>query len=158
MTLVGADGGRDRQSMLAAALGSRSGVMTDSVDYTGTEVLEFLVAAKNYNAFLVNKVLQHADGNREALDFGAGIGTFAKMVRDKGIEVSCIEPDGAQLTRLRQDGFTAFPDLSSIPEGSVSYLYSLNVLEHIEDDAAALRQIFHALRPGARCFVYVPAF
>ena len=132
--------------------------MTDSVEYGGTDVLEFMAAAKNYNEFLVNEVLQHADGVHQAVDFGAGIGTFAKMVRDKGIEVVCVEPDGSQLARLREDGFTAFPGLSSIPGGSVSYLYSLNVLEHIEDDTNALREMFHALRPGGRCFVYVPAF
>ncbi len=38
------------------------------------------------------------------------------------------------------------------------YLYTLNVLEHIENDAEALRAIFHALRPGGRCLIYVPAF
>ena len=38
------------------------------------------------------------------------------------------------------------------------YVFSLNVLEHIEDDAAALGDLFRVLRPGGRLFVYVPAF
>jgi hypothetical protein len=36
--------------------------------------------------------------------------------------------------------------------------YTLNVLEHIPDDVAALRDLRRCLKPGARLFVYVPAF
>jgi len=32
------------------------------------------------------------------------------------------------------------------------------VLEHIEDDAAALADLYRLLAPGGRLFVYVPAF
>jgi SAM-dependent methyltransferase len=127
-------------------------------EYTGADVLEFMTAAKNYNAFLLREVVRHAEGATQAVDFGAGIGTFAKMVRDAGLDVVCVEPDERQLVGLRQDGFTAFPDLSVVPSASVPYLYTLNVLEHIENDAEALRAIFHALRPGGRCLIYVPAF
>ncbi|MGH2518950.1 MAG: class I SAM-dependent methyltransferase, partial [Chloroflexota bacterium] len=33
----------------------------------------------------------------------------------------------------------------------------LNVLEHVQDDAAALRQMHHVLAPGGRLFLLVPA-
>jgi SAM-dependent methyltransferase len=53
---------------------------------------------------------------------------------------------------------TAITDLDAVPDGSVEYIYSLNVLEHIADDAAALQLLARKLAPGGRLFVYVPAF
>lgn len=41
---------------------------------------------------------------------------------------------------------------------SYDFAYTLNVLEHIEDDGAAIRQLRDLLKPGARLFIYVPAF
>ena len=49
-------------------------------------------------------------------------------------------------------------DLEAIPPGSLDYVYSLNVLEHIDDDAGALQAIRARLAPGGQLFLYVPAF
>ena len=52
--------------------------------------------ARNYNAWLVRQVLRHAGGARTALDFGAGVGTFARPVRAHGLDVTCVELDERQ--------------------------------------------------------------
>lgn len=128
--------------------------------YTGTDLLDVMAEARNYNAFLVALVLQHrgGTGSVEAVDFGAGIGTFARMLEERGLKVLCIEPDPAQCARIRAGGMAAATDLDDVPDGSLQYVYSLNVLEHIEDDESALRQITSKLAPGGRLFIYVPAF
>ena len=48
--------------------------------------------------------------------------------------------------------------LDGVPDESVDFLYSSNVLEHIEDDAAVVREMARTLRPGGRVFLYLPAF
>jgi ubiquinone/menaquinone biosynthesis C-methylase UbiE len=44
-----------------------------------------------------------------------------------------------------------------LPDDSVDALVLLNVLEHIEDDAAAVRQLYRILRPGGIAVIEVPA-
>ncbi|MEO8303955.1 MAG: class I SAM-dependent methyltransferase [Betaproteobacteria bacterium] len=126
--------------------------------YEGTDNLEVMAEARNYNAFLRDLVLANRAEAPTAVDFGAGIGTFARMVRDRGIDVLCIEPDVAQCAVLREHGLEALADLDALPDASLPYVYSLNVMEHIEDDAGALLQIAGKLAPGGRLLVYVPAF
>ena len=50
------------------------------------------------------------------------------------------------------------PDLSSVADGTVACIYSLNVLEHIEDDTAIVRELRRKLKPGGKLLIYVPAF
>ncbi len=44
-----------------------------------------------------------------------------------------------------------------LPTGSVDAVVMLNVLEHIQDDAAALRQVHRILKPGGIAVIEVPA-
>jgi len=44
-----------------------------------------------------------------------------------------------------------------LPEQSVDIVIMLNVLEHIEDDAAALLNVFRLLKPGGYLIIEVPA-
>ncbi len=129
-----------------------------STGYQGDKVLELMTFARNYNASLLRDVLRHAGNATGAVDFGAGIGTFAMLARDAGLAVTCIEPDATRISVLRKNLLVAFSDIQALPADSVPYVYTLNVLEHIEEDARALRDIFDTLCPGGRCFLYVPAF
>lgn len=127
-------------------------------EYSGTENLEVMADAVNYNAFLVDLIRNEIRPGETVLDFGAGIGTFAKAVAGPGCEVQCIEPDRRQLDRIVAAGLRAWPDLADLDNGSVDLLYSLNVLEHIEDDVAALQRCHEKIKPGGRILIYVPAF
>ena len=127
-------------------------------EYTGTDNLEVMAEAVNYNAFLHAQVAARARKGDRILDFGAGIGTFARELARRGHAVACLEPDAAQAQRLVDDGLRVVGDLAELPEASLDYIYTLNVLEHIDDDGAALRAIASRLRPGGRLLAYVPAF
>jgi hypothetical protein len=124
--------------------------------YTGTDNLEEMANAKNYNAYLVNLIIQGQSHTAELVDFGAGIGIYAQMLLDKGFRVRCIEPDAALADKLSAAGLSVNDSIGQL--NGIEFLYSLNVLEHIEDDFSTVCEIFDHLNVGGRVFVYVPAF
>lgn len=128
--------------------------------YSGTDNLETMAEAIRYNAFLTG-LIRRAGGSAlqgRVLDFGAGTGFFADRLAPEATGLCCVEPDAGLRAALADRGHAVCPDLAGLPADSQDYVYTLNVLEHIEDDAAAIAQIFRVLRPGGRLLVYVPAF
>jgi SAM-dependent methyltransferase len=126
--------------------------------YPGVSNLEAMEAARNYNDFLTSTVLSRVDASRPVLDFGAGTGTHARRLRERGLDVRCVEPDPQLRRLLEQEGFAVAADIRGHGRGSFASIYSLNVLEHIEDDEEALRQLFAVTDAGGRLILYVPAF
>ena len=126
--------------------------------YSGVDHLEILADARNYNKFLTDQVIRNGRGAVSALDFGAGIGTFSVALRAAGKRVVCVEPDLNLLDRLRRLGFEAYSNVDEIKPVSLDYVYSLNVLEHVEDDLQVLKRLASRMRPGGRLLLYVPAF
>jgi SAM-dependent methyltransferase len=126
-----------------------------SEQYSGNDNLEVMLEAHKYNQFLMDLVARYAPETGEALDFGAGIGTFTQavsLVRD------CIEPDAAARQQLESDGYRTYADIRELNDERYDYIFSLNVLEHIENDGEAVRLLAERLKPGSRLFIYVPAF
>jgi len=126
--------------------------------YTGTDNLEVMEEAVNYNRFLIRLVENKASKSEAIYDFGAGIGTFAAELIADGYPVHCIEPDAAQFARLQEAKMRASRNLADLPDDSADLIYTLNVLEHIEGDRAALAELFRKIKPGGRLLIYVPAF
>jgi len=132
--------------------------------YSGTATLEVLdAAAQNYQRFLVGLIAQLGPhtanaGPVSAVDFGAGIGTYAQHARTLGFDVLCVEPNRELQKRLCSMGLLVASGLDTLSDGSQTMIYSFNVLEHIEDDQDVLRGFFRVLAPGGRLLIYVPAF
>jgi len=126
--------------------------------YTGSENLEVMREAVNYNRMLIELVQAHARQGDRVLDFGAGVGTFALPMRRDGYAVECVELDDAQRIALAAHGLPVHRTLADIGDQSVDYVYTLNVLEHIDDDIGVLRDIGRTLRAHGTLLVYVPAF
>lgn len=131
---------------------------TPQLTYTGADVLETLDRATNYNSLLLDLILHSSGDCRRMLDFGAGIGTFAKRLRNRGVDVVCVEPDMLLANGLVRDGFLTFNDLNEVPDGSFDFIFTLNVLEHVEDDQTTLCRLATKLPRGGRLLIYVPAF
>ena len=125
--------------------------------YSGRDNLEAMKQATRYNDFLVKLVRTNAIGNT-VLDHGAGAGTFAKPIARAGKRVLCMEPDEGLREELADSGLDVAASLEDVETQSIDSAYTLNVLEHIEDDAGAVAELYRCLRPGGRLFVYVPAF
>jgi len=115
-------------------------------------------ALRNYNTAIVDELVAAAPPNARILDFGAGIGTLPRGMRGRGFTVDCVELDAVQRAELETDGFRCYASIADVPAGAYDYVYSSNVLEHIEDDVAALRELRRAIAPGGTLLLYVPAF
>ena len=132
---------------------------SDEFAYTGSDNLEVMAEAVNYNKFLVDCVdKQVTSPNVRVLDFGAGSGTFADMLAARRITPDCFEPDRDLQEVLRSKGYRVF-DLAGLTSarGQYDVVYTLNVLEHIKNDQEAAEQLASLLRTGGRLVVYVPA-
>lgn len=98
------------------------------------------------------------------LEVGAGRGTFTTILGADGA-VTAVEPS-ERLAEQLSSAVAALPkvrvvvgELSEVdPAGDHQSAVMFNVLEHIEDDAEVLNQIFARLRPGAHLVLWVPAF
>jgi SAM-dependent methyltransferase len=130
----------------------------DEFAYSGIENLEVMREAVNYNRYLLSLVTRQLNAADRVLDFGAGTGTFAIPLHRSGSSVIAIEPDANLRARLAGFGIDARPSIAGIPSESLGLIYTFNVLEHIEDDAAVARELARTLKPGGRLVVYVPAF
>lgn len=95
-----------------------------------------------------------------ACDVGAAGGGNTRVLRDLGWRAVALEygRDGAQvahergLATLRADAL-ALP----VAAASLDLVVAFDILEHLVDDVAAVRQIFTSLRPGGHFLVAVPA-
>jgi SAM-dependent methyltransferase len=125
--------------------------------YSGVDVLEALESAHNYNDYLTRLICESTE-SKDLIDLGAGIGTFSKRLRTAGYYVKCIEPDPVQRQRLEEQGFDTLDKITSVPDGSAPFVFSLNVFEHIEHDTIAIREVYQKLKPGGTLLIYVPAF
>jgi SAM-dependent methyltransferase len=95
------------------------------------------------------------------LDCGAGTGLFAAEMESL-CRVLVLDDHEEALRMLRarfQPGQVLSPERGDLPlpDASLDYLTALDVLEHIPDDAAAVRGFARVLRPGGLAVVTVPA-
>lgn len=126
--------------------------------YSGVDNLEVMSEAENYNRYLLDLVHRHAPPGQRVLDFGAGGGQFAEPLAQLGLDITALEPDEGLRRRILGRGVAAVPGPEDLADRHFGYIYTLNVLEHIPDDVAALRQLRTKLAPGGTLLVYVPAF
>ncbi|MGH3109380.1 MAG: class I SAM-dependent methyltransferase [Gaiellaceae bacterium] len=110
--------------------------------------------------------LQPAPGARIG-DLGCGTGCFSAELALRGYRVQCVDVTPANLDALRrmypdlverglltpiQGDLTALPLETSALDGAVC----MEVLEHVEDDFAALGEIARVVRPGGVLTMSVP--
>lgn len=129
-----------------------------SQDYTGVDNLETMALAVNYNNSIFQLLEQSYGLARKSLDFGAGTGLFSMYLRDRHKDVEAIEADRQLQANLKANGFVVHQDLKNVEPGRFDFIYSINVLEHIEDDKAILRDFRRQLASDGRLFLYLPAF
>jgi len=130
------------------------------MSYRGKKLLQIMQKAKNYNNFVVNLLLKSMENkNKKILDFGAGYGYFAQLLKGKGVcNIHCVEIDEELNEHCKNLDFVVFDDLNKIDDKSFEFIYTLNVLEHIEDDKSALLMLKNKLGNSGKIFIYVPAF
>jgi SAM-dependent methyltransferase len=131
----------------------------------GAKILDTLAQTPHFNKWMA-EVIRPFVGSR-VLELGAGIGNLTRYFLRGRLSYIATDVDPEHLARLRTR-FQSRPtlrvghcDLTS-PEdfhqfaGQVDSIICLNVVEHIEDDNLALKNIASALTPGGRAIVLVP--
>jgi SAM-dependent methyltransferase len=94
-----------------------------------------------------------------ALDVGAAGGGNTRVLRDLGWNAVALEygAEGAGVARDRGLA-TLRADATRLPvaDASLDLVVAFDVLEHLDDDDAAVREVFRVLRPGGHYVVAVP--
>ncbi len=131
--------------------------------YIGLSTLEVLKNAKNYNKWIADKILAHIE--TPAIEIGAGIGNLTSYFLDKK-PLYATDVDIELVSRLKKRFkhknilIDCLDITKKIPVKYRSFfatVFSINVLEHIEDDNKALENMNLLLKKGGRIVLLVPA-
>ncbi|MBX3565806.1 MAG: class I SAM-dependent methyltransferase [Sphingomonas sp.] len=100
-------------------------------------------------------------GDARILEIGCGTGHNLPMLAQFG-DVDAIEIDEAAAAKAserlgKKIGSSPLPELEGVKPGSYDLVAVLDVVEHVEDDVAALKAIATALKPGGQILITVPA-
>jgi SAM-dependent methyltransferase len=131
----------------------------------GAEILDAFSVAPRFNSWMADTIRPHV--KERVLEIGAGMGNLTRTLARGRQHYIATDIDGEHLSRLetrlrhhpnvetRACNLSKSTDFEPLAD-TVDTVICLNVLEHIEDDLAGLRNIYDALSPGGRAIVLVP--
>lgn len=130
-------------------------------NYTGNDVLDVMsLYAKNRNKLIENFITKYFKINQDStlklLEFGAGTGEFINRFKKYSkINTYTVELDENYYKKLAENhnSFKNINDLST----NVDAVFSIDVMEHIENDVDALKDIYNKLESKGHLLIYVPA-
>ena len=143
---------------------------TGNLQY-GTDTLEVISAADNFNRWMYQTIKPYCNG--DILEVGSGIGNISQFFIKEGSEITLSDFDHSYHKRLHER-FGEYPNMKGIyhidltvknPEEEYTSLinkfdtvFALNVVEHIEDHQQALLNAHKFLRKEGHVVILVPAF
>lgn len=104
---------------------------------------------------------KRTDDALKILDVGCGTGANLEMLSEfgaaEGVDVS---PEALSFCQARGLVNVKLGEAEQLPyeAGSFDLVTGLDVVEHLDDDRAGLREMARVLRPGGRALLFVPAF
>jgi len=129
------------------------------------DILDAFSEAPNFNRWMAETIRPYL--GKYVLEIGAGIGNLSRHLAARRKRYVATDLDGEHLGRLNSRYGTR-PNLetysldASRPQdfqqflGRMDSVVCLNVVEHIQDDVGALRNIHSALKTGGRAIILVP--
>lgn len=129
------------------------------------DILDSFASAPNFNRWMADTIRPWV--GRRVLEIGAGMGNLTRQFVGGRKRYVATDFDREHLVRLRTrlsgrprleigELDLTCPEDHSAFEGQMDTVICLNVLEHIEDDLAALRNIRSVLEDGGRAIILVP--
>ena len=127
--------------------------------YTGKNLakkgIKYLTCHRKYMFKLITKTIHQIKPN-SILDFGAGEGNYIqKLTQLKNTNLYAIEQDPIYIKNLKKS-IPTYQNIQEIPQ-NLDLIYSMEVLEHIENDQDILQQFYEKLNPGGTLLLYLPA-
>lgn len=99
--------------------------------------------------------------NARILEIGCGTGHNLPMLAAFGaVDAIEIDPAAREIASARLGkpvGSAPLPELTGVDRGGYDLIAVLDVVEHIEDDVAALKAMAECLKPGGKILITVPA-
>jgi len=134
------------------------------IKYQGISTLEVLKEAKNYNKWIAESILAHL--TPPVLEIGAGTGNLtAFFISNKPFIIS--DNDKGLVKKLKNKYQTTndvkiqiFDITKTPPQKFISYfksVFGINVLEHIDKDKEALKNLHKILKKNGKLILLVPA-
>lgn len=127
--------------------------------------LEIMAGAVNYRNWMLRRFRPYL--GQRILEVGAGIGNFTELLLDRefvlptDVYSPCLDVLQQRIGHRLKAAPTvvdlADPKLRELVHYQFDTVLCVNVLEHVEDDCAALANIFAVLQPEGRLVLYVPA-
>lgn len=126
-----------------------------------------LERASNYNHWIADQVRAHV--GRRVLDAGCGAGNITRMLLDRDLVVAIDVWDdfvahmehafaGADNVAVHRFDLADPALVDALAPYRLDSAFCVNVLEHVEDDRAALANFAALLPPRSPIFLLVPAF
>ena len=131
----------------------------------GPEILDAIASAPRFNRWMADTVQPYI--GKDVLEIGAGIGNLTRELSRRRRTYVAGDIDREHMARLRNrfqhrpNVRVAHCDLTKAEDfvpfaGAMDTVVCMNVLEHVQDDMAGLRNIHAVLRAGGRAVILVP--
>ncbi|MDD2922693.1 MAG: class I SAM-dependent methyltransferase [Anaerolineales bacterium] len=94
-----------------------------------------------------------------ALENGCGVGMYVAKLRELGARVIGLEYDFDRVREARLHSefvFNAAGEFVPLPSATFDLILSHEVIEHVADDRAAIREMIRLLKVGGRAVIFCP--
>jgi len=134
--------------------------------HDGFLILQAVRRAKRFNRWLFAQFSQYV--GKEVLEAGCGIGNLTELVLDRP-RLVCVDAEQFYIDRLEQsyghlsnfsvrktDLTVRSEVIAAAGDKPFDSIFCINVLEHIEQESAVLRNFHRILKVGGHCIILVP--
>lgn len=99
----------------------------------------------------------------QIIDIGCGVGSNLGLFRSMGYRTIAVDAEIYSLELAKKsfsDAIFINGDLQSLPikSGSIGLIIAMDILEHLDEDAAGIKEIHRALVDGGKAIITIPAF
>ncbi len=116
----------------------------------------YRMAQRFMMSYKYNKLLPLLPKQAQLLDYGCGVGSFARYLTHQGHRVYGVEPNTKARQFAMDKGIQAFASLEALHPKSFDAILLWHVLEHLPEPEKALQEFYQRLAPEGHLVLAVP--